>query len=118
MGSHPVNALVPGMSEAEWQEQVIDLAHLYSWRHMHVRRAIGKGRRWVTATNVAWPDLTLWHPGQGRTICAELKSATGVVTAEQRRVLDELDASGVPSYVWRPDDLDDIAAILAPGGHR
>lgn len=44
------------MTEADWQGQVIDLAHAYQWRHLHVRRTIGKGKKWVTATNVAgWP---------------------------------------------------------------
>lgn len=101
------------MTEAEWQAQVVQLAGMLGWRHNHTRRAVGKNRRWATATScVGWPDLTLWHERQRRFIFAELKSDKGRTTMEQDDVLASLRAAGAEVYVWRPADLDDVAAIL------
>jgi len=99
------------MTEAELMTAVVDLARMLGYRTMHVRRSIGKGRRWQTTTSVVgWPDLVLWTPG--RFIAAELKSATGALAAEQVDVLASLHDAGVETYVWRPDDLQTIATIL------
>ena len=60
------------MTEVEWQAQVIQLARLLGWPHMHVERSTGKGSRWTSATNVTgWPDLTLWSERQQRLILAD-----------------------------------------------
>ena len=79
------------LTEAEHQAQVIELAHMLGWHHLHVRRSIGKGRTWVTATNViGWPDLVLFRhadDGQQHLIFAELKSESGKLTPEQEQVL-------------------------------
>lgn len=103
------------MTEAEWQSQVLEVAALYGWRHLHVRRSIGKGKRWVTATNVdGWPDLFLWNvrrPGAGL-VALELKSEGGKPTDEQVQVLAELDAAGVRTMIARPSDLDAVHALL------
>ena len=38
------------------QGQVVELLGLVGWKHLHVRKSIGKGKRWVTTTNVVgWP---------------------------------------------------------------
>lgn len=101
------------ITEADWQQQVIDLAHLYNWRHLHVRRSIGKGRSWQTTTNViGWPDLVLWHESQRRVIAAELKSDTGKATPEQIEVLRSLEAAGLETHIWRPSDLERVASTL------
>lgn len=43
-------------TEAEFQEQLVQLAHLFGWAHLHVRRTIGRHREWTTSTNVkGWP---------------------------------------------------------------
>lgn len=105
------------ISEKEWQEQVISLAHQLGWQHMHVRRSIGKGHRWTTATNLnGWPDLTLIRPtneNDGEIIFAELKSAKGIVDDEQRAVHDLLRRAGHDVYVWRPSDLDAVVTRLS-----
>lgn len=99
------------MTEAEFQAQVVQLATITGWRHLHVRRTVGRGRKWTTSTNLAgWPDLLLWRPG--RIIAAELKSDSGKVTDEQAEVLRSLAEAGVDGYVWRPSDFDRIAAVL------
>ena len=107
---------VPTITETEWQAQLLDLAHALGWRHLHVRRSIGKGNKWQTTTNViGWPDLLLWSPRQpGRHIAAELKTATGVLKPEQEQVLADLAAAGFETYVWRPADLDEVIFTLRP----
>ncbi len=103
----------PRPTHTEWQAQLVDLAQAYGWRHLHVRRSIGKGKTWVTATNVkGWPDLLLWHPDCGGVLAVEVKVPPDEPTPEQSDVLDELAAAGVPSYVWYPDDLDFAADVL------
>jgi len=107
----------PAMTEADWQQQFVQLAKALGWHHMHVRRSLGRGKKWVTATNVdGWPDLTLWHPKQQRVIFVELKSAVGRLTADQKAVLTSLSqANRDEVYVLRPDDLELARRILAPG---
>jgi len=107
----------PAMTEADWQQQFVQLAKALGWHHMHVRRSLGRGKKWVTATNVdGWPDLTLWHPKQQRVIFVELKSAVGRLTDDQKAVLTSLSqANRDEVYVLRPDDLELARRILAPG---
>lgn len=104
------------VTEAEWQEQVHQLATLLGCRVMHVRRSIGKGRQWTTATSVkGWPDLFIWNPTAGWHLVAELKTEKGKTTPEQDEVLDELRCAGLPAFVWRPSDLDVVRAVLQYG---
>jgi hypothetical protein len=102
------------LTHVEWQQQIIDLAHLNNWRHLHVRRSIGRGKRWVTATNVVgWPDLFLWHETDGRLLAVELKVGNDKATDEQLAVLLSLSRAGVDGHVWYPHDLDEAVAVLA-----
>ena len=100
------------ITEVEWQQQVIQLALTLGWQYLHVRRSIGKGKRWVTATNiVGWPDLLLWAPGRGL-VAVELKVGGNKPTAEQVDVLASLSAAGVRTMVAYPGDLDELARLL------
>lgn len=101
------------ITEAEWQAQVIQLAQALGWQHLHVRRSIGKGRKWTTATNVPWPDLTLWSERQGRLIVAELKTDTGKVSPGQHATLTSLAHADVEVHLWRPSDFDAVHQTLA-----
>ncbi len=92
------------MTEGDFQGIVVELARVFGWSHMHVRRSIGKGRKWTTATNVPWPDLTLWHPSGGFMV-RELKVADRWQPG-QKEVLGELARAGVDAGVWMPEDLD------------
>lgn len=105
------------ITHTEFQEQVVELAGLLGWRHLHVRRSIGKGRHWVTTTNrVGWPDLLLWSTRQpGRHIAAELKVPPDDLSAEQAEVLEELGRAGFETFVWRPDDLERIQSVFTRG---
>lgn len=95
-------------SEAGFQAAVVELALLLSWQVFHPfdsrRSAAG------------WPDLSMVR--DGRLILAELKSARGRVTPEQREWLAALEqvaaASGgaVSVHLWRPADFPCIEAEL------
>ncbi len=102
------------LTEAEWQAQVVELAHILGWEVLHVRRSIGRrnGKAgWQTTTSIAgWPDLLMWRGP--RLIAAELKSETGKATREQLRVLAGLRAAGVETFLWHPSDLPEIADAL------
>ena len=111
------------MTEAELQANVIDAATKAGWHHLHVRRSIGKGKRWTTATNVVgWPDLLLWRDDEGdglpTVIAVELKSSTGEVAHEQWDVIDSLRRAGVRAYVWRPSDWHDATVERVLFAHR
>jgi hypothetical protein len=112
------------VAEAEFQAQVVELAGVLGWWHMHVRRSIGKGRKWVTATNVPWPDLTLWRPPRstertGSFLVRELKvDARSPWQPGQREVLDQLHACGVDAGVWYAADLDNGRIALELGARR
>lgn len=101
------------LTETEWQSQVVELAHLHGWNHLHVRRSIGgRSQGWRTTTNVrGWPDLFLWHPRWGFA-AIELKARKNKPTAEQLAVLDQLDKAGAVTMVAWPDDLDELLTIL------
>ena len=110
--SRPRSVPAPKILEAEWQQQVIDLAHALGWSHLHVRRTIGKGNKWVTSTNrKGWPDLFMWHPTRGFA-AVELKVGANRATPEQEAVLAELAAAGAKAMVAYPDDLDELARLL------
>jgi hypothetical protein len=107
----------PLVSEAAWQETMVDLLRSLGWKSMHVRRSIGKGRKWATTTSVVgWPDLFCWHEGQGRTLAVELKTDTGQLSDHQDAVLASLRAAGQEVRVWHPRDWESIVADLK--GHR
>lgn len=99
------------MKEDEFQQMVIDMAHLFGWRVAHFRRArTAKGWRTpVAADGKGFPDLVLVRHKQ--VIYAELKTDRGTVSPEQREWLEALPAS----VVWRPKYLDQIERTLRSG---
>lgn len=98
----------------EWQQTFVDLLHLLGYEHLHVRRSIGKGRQWVTATNlVGWPDLFAWKSRRGPELAAiECKVPGDYPRQAQLDVLASLAAAGVRAVVAYPDDLDRLHAML------
>jgi hypothetical protein len=92
------------MPEAELLRQVRKLAKLTGWEtyHTHDSRRSDRG----------WPDLVLASATQRRVIFAELKTATGRVTPDQKKWLALLANAGQETAVWRPADLPLIARIL------
>lgn len=85
---------------------------MLGWAHLHVRRTIGRGKKWVTATNVTgWPDLYLWHPRKGF-VAIELKVGADKATPEQTAVLASLAAAGARTMVAFPHQWDDVTSLL------
>lgn len=104
------------LTEADFQRQVVELAHILGWRVLHVRRSIGRRggqQAHQTTTSIkGWPDLLLFHPDRGEHFVAELKSEKGRLRPEQVEVLADLRASGVECHVWRPSNFDEVQARL------
>jgi hypothetical protein len=99
-------------THVEWQEQVVALAHALGYRHLHVRRTVGRGKQWTTSTNLkGWPDLLLFAPGRGF-IGIELKVGVDKPTAEQTQVLAELEAAGARVMVAYPHHLAEVQSLL------
>ncbi len=108
-----MHGVLPHLSEAEFQTQVIQLARLLGWRVYHSRPAQYRDGHWHTPLqgDAGLPDLILCKPP--RLIFAELKSERGRVRAEQQAWLDALrQCAGVEVYLWRPSDWASIVETL------
>jgi len=92
------------LRERDFQQQVIEVAELYGWLAFHIpdsRRATCRGL----------PDTILLKPH--RLLFAELKTARGKLSAEQKEWLETLKTiPTVETYVWRPSDWDSIVTVL------
>jgi hypothetical protein len=100
------------ISEADFQKQVIDLAHVRGWRVAHFRpaRVTVKGKetyRTAMAGDIGFPDLVLAR--RGCVLHVELKREDGKLSADQEKWSQ---AIGATSYLWRPSDWKHIEAIL------
>jgi hypothetical protein len=81
------------VSEAELQQAVADLCARLGLFHYHPLHSIGSAK--------GWPDsVIVGH----RVLFRELKSASGSLTPEQKRVGYRLRAAGANWDVWRPKD--------------
>ncbi|WP_239404671.1 hypothetical protein [Frankia sp. Cj3] len=90
------------MSESDFQSRVGDYARLRGWLLWHE----ADSRR----NTAGLPDLIMLRE---RLVMAELKSASGRPTVQQRNVLALLAAAGVESYLWRPADWNQVMEVLA-----
>ena len=92
---------LPPISEAQFQRQVLDLAAICHWSVYHPMLS-----KW---SERGWPDLALVRGD--RLIFAELKRENGKTTEHQDRWLGLLRAvPAVEVFLWRPSDLDALAA--------
>jgi hypothetical protein len=93
----------PTMTEAQWQDQVIDLARLMGYENIfHPKYSIQSAS--------GFPDLVLLKGP--RLIHIELKSETGQPSAEQYFWLYELQMGGHEAYLLRPSDWNMLQKIL------
>lgn len=91
------------LTEAQFQEQVVQLAHYSGWKVFHPRI--------MQLSEPGWPDLVLVRPPQ--VLFIELKSATGKATPAQLEWLDLLsECTDVDCSLWRPDDWEHIRRTL------
>ncbi len=102
------------VTEREFQDQIVELGHLYHWQIAHFRPARKLDGSWATpvsADGKGWPDLVLVRGD--RVIFAEAKSENGKLSQEQREWLDLLKATkGVEVYLWKPSIFEDIVELL------
>lgn len=128
------------ISEADWQAQVIDVAHLFGWRCAHFRAA-KTDRGWrtpVQADGAGFPDLVLVRGPE--LLVVELKAQRGRLSVAQTVWLDAfgevavavedavarlIGVAGararmptVEVHVWRPSDFEEMQARLARGRTR
>lgn len=103
-------------TESNFQQTVIDFAHLTGWRAVHfrgvrVQRKDGSiyYQTPVQADSKGLPDLILVRE---RVVWAELKVGKGKLTPEQVDWLDALTAAGQECYIWYPSDWDEIEKVL------
>lgn len=114
-------------NERDFLKQVVQLAQMYGWLcGSHDKSARKVGNAWISniTGDKGEPDLRMVRPP--RMICAELKTGKtygGVnsnrggrygLTADQKRWQEALEAvPGVEYFVWQPEDLSEIARVLA-----
>ncbi len=101
-----------GMTEEQFQRQVVDLARIRNWSDMHIRagRTLDGWRVPVSGSLAkGWPDLVLVR--RDRIVFAEIKTDRGRVTAEQAAVIETL-SRAAEAYIWRPRDWDEIDRVL------
>jgi hypothetical protein len=79
---------------ANLQQSITDLCKLLGLDCFHVRNARGMAP--------GWPDLVIVG---SHVLYRELKTETGVLSAEQKRVGARLAGAGADWAVWRPRDL-------------
>jgi hypothetical protein len=91
-------AFIPKLSEAQFQQQVIDLAKLHGYTliyHTHDSRRSQPG----------FPDLVLVSEQRGRALFRELKTDTGRVSPAQFSWISGMLMAKLNIGVWRPSDL-------------
>lgn len=100
-----------GLTEAEFQSQVMVVARRFGWRVAHAGRA-KVGGKWVTRMATGWPDLTLLRPPE--LVFLELKRTGGRIRPEQTVWVDELDTvAGVTAAIVGPDDAEWVWQLLS-----
>lgn len=101
------------ITEATYQEAIIQIARLYGWRVAHFRPAMTKDgwRTAVAADGKGYPDLTMVKPG--RLIFAEIKSEKGKLSEDQANWIDAFKlVPGIEVYLWRPSQFEEVVALL------
>ena len=107
----------PRIKEKDFQQQVIDLARLLGWRSAHFRsvrvtRPNGSCY-WQTPVQgdaEGFPDTILLRGS--RLVVPELKVPPNTTTPDQEAWLAAFAAAGAETYVWEPDDFEEIKEVL------
>lgn len=92
------------LTEAQFLQKILDLAHFLGWLTYHTRDSRG--------SEPGFPDLVLCHPQKGDYLMAELKDEDGLLSPSQIKWLNALRASGIEIHIWRPIDWEDIVYRL------
>lgn len=99
------------LTEKEFQQTVVDLAHHFGWIVAHFRpaRTIKGWRTPVAFDAEGYPDLTLLRD---RIIVFELGVEGKELAPAQRRWLEAFDKAGGEAYFLLPSDMEEIKKIL------
>ena len=95
------------LSEADFQQTVIEVAELHQWRIYHVANVKGQLR---STTSEGFPDIVFARPK--RLFFAELKLEGEEPTANQLIWHALLRSVGAEVFVWRPSDWREIEKVL------
>lgn len=100
------------VTEANFQQALVELAHRLGWRVQHSRTIRTHNGRWMTpiSGHIGFPDLVLAHPRRG-VIFAELKTARGRLAPDQLAWREALEPH-IEYHLWRPADWDAIILRL------
>mgnify|MGYP000998023045 CR=1 FL=1 len=90
------------VSEKAFMAEVVKLAKREGWRVYHTHDS--------RKSEAGFPDLVLVRE---RIIYAELKTATGRLTAAQSNWLEAIRDTGTSAFEWRPKDWPEIVAVLS-----
>lgn len=102
-GQPPPAPIEDRITEKDFMAAVLKLAKRHGWLVYHTHDS--------RKSEAGFPDLCMVGPND-RTIFAELKTATGQLTAAQEHWLDRLRAAGNEVYLWRPKDWPEIERTL------
>jgi hypothetical protein len=104
------------MTETEFTDKIVDLAHTFGWSVAHFRPARTEHgwRTPVAYDGKGWPDLVLAHVDHG-VMYREVKTDSGQVSAEQAAWIALLRVAGADAAVWRPADWPEIQHTLSAG---
>jgi len=94
--------VLPKLTEAAFQRQVIQYATIAGWRYYHTYRS--------TRSPAGFPDLVLVR--RPRVVFLELKGDRTPVTDAQRAWIDDLRACGQEAYIARPQHWERLEKIL------
>jgi hypothetical protein len=103
---------LPGITESEFLDQVLQYAKLRGWRSAHFRPAktIDGWRTPVSGDGKGFPDLLLVRGD--RVIVAELKVGKNKLTLEQIAWLAAFKGANIPAFVWTPGEWPEIERTL------
>ena len=106
--------LPDNITEAAFQDAIVDLAVLTGWLVFHPRPAMVRDGTYVTAIkgHPGYVDLTMVHAGRGLACFVELKSRIGRLSVEQAAWGNAMRAAGLDYRVLRPSDWLPFAEYL------
>jgi len=109
------------ISEKDFQNQIIDILHLYGYRVMHSRPAMNRRGHWSTPLqgDPGFPDIVAARSGTidteyGRLIFVEIKGARGKVSDAQREWNSVLVQNRAEVYHWKVGKItiEEIVEVL------
>lgn len=100
------------LTEQQYQQRIIDLAHLTGWKVSHFRPAQNSRGQWrtpVAADGTGFPDLVL---ARDAVLFWEIKTDTGRVSPAQKTWIALLTAAGAEARIIRPSDWEFVQQRL------